>query len=409
MAALRTLPEALADGCARRRGLPFRRRGGAETPRSYAEICDRSLAVARALARAPGCAAAISSRIVLPDAEQFLTTLFGASIAGLVPASLYPPATTERSAALLRADRQRSCARRRRARSRDVARARAVVRGAARAAARPVELVLVRDDARRAADRAVGRRRRSTTSRSCSSHPVRRRRQKVSRSRTRNLSANIEAFNGPAGVATSADDVGRELAAAESRHGARRHGARRAVYRRGRASCCRRTPFVKRPDRMAARDHPLSRNGQLRAELRLRPVRPPREGSTRRTGPLVAGASPAAAPSRFIRRRSPRSRRSSRRPDSATPAFFRATAWPSTCWRRPSRRAAARPRVETIAADDLTERRVATPHQGDGPAPSRLSAADRRCRITDLRIVGEDGRPLSRSAQSARSFWPARP
>ncbi len=32
--------------------------------------------------------------LVIGDSEQFLTTLFGASIAGVIPASLYPPATT---------------------------------------------------------------------------------------------------------------------------------------------------------------------------------------------------------------------------------------------------------------------------------------------------------------------------
>ena len=42
--------------------------------------------------------------LVVPDAEQFLTTLFGASMAGLIPASLYPPATAGELSQLLRAD-----------------------------------------------------------------------------------------------------------------------------------------------------------------------------------------------------------------------------------------------------------------------------------------------------------------
>ena len=74
---------------------------------------------------------------------------------------------------------------------------------------------------------------------------------------------------------------------------------------------------------MAAGDHAASRHDQLRAELRLRPVRPPRQGSrSRRAGSLVAGASPAAAPSRFTRRPSRRSPRSSRPSGSARPAFL---------------------------------------------------------------------------------------
>ncbi len=67
--------------------------GGAETRRSFADVRETSLRVARAL-RDAGLQRGDLVAIVLADAEQFLATLLGASIAGLIPASLYPPATT---------------------------------------------------------------------------------------------------------------------------------------------------------------------------------------------------------------------------------------------------------------------------------------------------------------------------
>jgi acyl-CoA synthetase (AMP-forming)/AMP-acid ligase II len=92
MSSLRTLTEALADAARRDAGYCFVTPEG-EARRSYAEIRTASLRVARALNDA-GLRRGDLVALVLPDGEQFLTALFGASIAGVIPASLHPPATT---------------------------------------------------------------------------------------------------------------------------------------------------------------------------------------------------------------------------------------------------------------------------------------------------------------------------
>src|SRR5262245_53206501 len=87
----RTLPEALADAARADAGYWFLS-NGAETYRSYAEVRNAACRVARSLAEA-GLRHGDLIAIVLPDADAFLTTLFGASMAGLIPASLPTPAT----------------------------------------------------------------------------------------------------------------------------------------------------------------------------------------------------------------------------------------------------------------------------------------------------------------------------
>src|SRR4029077_6194349 len=67
--------------------------GGLEVRRSYVEIQDASFSVARAL-REAGLKRGDLVALVINDAELFLTALFGASIAGLVPASVAPPTVT---------------------------------------------------------------------------------------------------------------------------------------------------------------------------------------------------------------------------------------------------------------------------------------------------------------------------
>jgi fatty-acyl-CoA synthase len=92
MSSVRTLPEALAEAARGDKGYTF---VGAksETPRSYAAVYERSLRVASALRRL-GLGRGDLVALVIGDAETFLTALFGASIAGVIPASLYPPAQT---------------------------------------------------------------------------------------------------------------------------------------------------------------------------------------------------------------------------------------------------------------------------------------------------------------------------
>jgi fatty-acyl-CoA synthase len=92
MPGLRTLPDALAEAARGPAGYIFVA-SGTETRRSYAEIYEASRRVAGAL-RALGLGKGDLVALVVGDAELFLTTLFGASIAGVIPASLYPPATT---------------------------------------------------------------------------------------------------------------------------------------------------------------------------------------------------------------------------------------------------------------------------------------------------------------------------
>jgi fatty-acyl-CoA synthase len=87
---LRTLSEALLAASETTQGFVFAT-DGVEVRRSYAELRQAALAIACALIESglrPGDLVAL----VIGDAESFLTAFFGASIAGLIPASLYPPA-----------------------------------------------------------------------------------------------------------------------------------------------------------------------------------------------------------------------------------------------------------------------------------------------------------------------------
>jgi acyl-CoA synthetase (AMP-forming)/AMP-acid ligase II len=88
---LRTLPEALVEAAAGGEGYLFT---GDRTDRwrSYAVMLDASRRAAAAF-RELGLGRGDLVALVVDDPEEFLTALFGASLAGLVPASLYPPAT----------------------------------------------------------------------------------------------------------------------------------------------------------------------------------------------------------------------------------------------------------------------------------------------------------------------------
>jgi acyl-CoA synthetase (AMP-forming)/AMP-acid ligase II len=113
MGGLRTLPDALAAAAGTDQGFVFAA-DGAEERRSYAELRASALRVSGALIECglrPGDLVAI----VIPEAEAFLTTLFGASLAGVIPASLYPPAPLsdlpryfDQTAGILRAARARA-------------------------------------------------------------------------------------------------------------------------------------------------------------------------------------------------------------------------------------------------------------------------------------------------------------
>jgi fatty-acyl-CoA synthase len=88
-----TLPDALAGAARTKRGYRFLNARSADIHRPYSDLYDAALRVAGSLA-ALGLGPGDLIAIIVGDPESFLTTLFGASIAGVVPASLYPPAMT---------------------------------------------------------------------------------------------------------------------------------------------------------------------------------------------------------------------------------------------------------------------------------------------------------------------------
>src|SRR5437867_7337140 len=92
MRRLRTLPQMLDAAAVSDAGITFAP-GGREVRRSYAELLLRAQRISVALGDA-GFRRGDLIALVLPDAEEFLTALFGASIGGFVPASIYPPSTT---------------------------------------------------------------------------------------------------------------------------------------------------------------------------------------------------------------------------------------------------------------------------------------------------------------------------
>lgn len=97
MSTLRTLPQALRDAAGRGHGCLFIGGGPgdrhAEVYRSYADLHAAALGVSRAL-RQLGLRPGDLVALALDDAEAFLTSLYGASLAGVLPASLHPPGTT---------------------------------------------------------------------------------------------------------------------------------------------------------------------------------------------------------------------------------------------------------------------------------------------------------------------------
>ena len=90
MAQLRTLRDALAGAARTAHGYRFVS-GDRTNHRSYRELLDAALLVASALRRA-GLQQGDLVATVIGDGEAFLTTFFGISLAGCIPAPLSPPA-----------------------------------------------------------------------------------------------------------------------------------------------------------------------------------------------------------------------------------------------------------------------------------------------------------------------------
>ncbi len=97
MPTLRTLPQALRDAAGSGHGCLFIGAGSTDQHagvyRTYADLHAAALAVSRALHRM-GLRRGDVVALALDDAEAFLTALYGASMAGVLPASLHPPGTT---------------------------------------------------------------------------------------------------------------------------------------------------------------------------------------------------------------------------------------------------------------------------------------------------------------------------
>jgi acyl-CoA synthetase (AMP-forming)/AMP-acid ligase II len=197
----RTLPEALEAAASSNAGIVFLV-NGVEQRRSYAELLQRSLGVAAAL-RQSGLRRGDAVALAIEDAESFLTALIGASMARLIPVSLAPPGVTadlSSYVALTTTILRTACARG------VVASARLVPAFEARRADCPaIEMVLPRD----AVETDAAERRDwpaiddiafvQFTSGSTSSP-------KGIALTHRNLAANIDAINGPAGLTTTSED-----------------------------------------------------------------------------------------------------------------------------------------------------------------------------------------------------------
>ncbi|HEY3044967.1 MAG TPA: fatty acyl-AMP ligase [Vicinamibacterales bacterium] len=198
---LRTLAEALDDAARSGEGYTFVVRGVA-VRRSYGDIRHTSLRVARAL-REAGLKRGDLVALMINDAEPFLTALFGASLAGLVPASVAPPTVTGELSRYFELTAGILCA----SGARAVIASAALVSGvdAVRASCPDLSLVLSRDELDAPPlepemfpsldDLAFVQFTSGSTSApkgvALSHH---------------NLAANIDAINGPAGLATTSED-----------------------------------------------------------------------------------------------------------------------------------------------------------------------------------------------------------
>ena len=385
MAPLRTLTEALAQGARTDAGYCFVA-GDADRRRSFAALQDATFRAAGSL-RAAGLRRGDLVALVLPDAEEFLTTLFGASIAGLIPASLYPPATMgelpryfELTSSILRASGARA-----------VVTSRALVPSfeEARASCPELALVLCAADFDAAAwepdrlpsldDIAFVQ----FTSGSTSSP-------KGVALTHANVSANIDAFLGPSAVAASADDVG--VSWLPLNHDMGLVGMALGALYTGR-TCVLLPPemFVRRPAewlRAITRHRgTVSFAPNFAFDLCVRRVKD-LSGLDLSTWRVAGcGAEPIHPPTLAAFA------------EKFGPAGFRDTSF-LPCYGLAEHVLAAtfpprgrRPRTDVVSADGLTGQGVASPHTGEGAALALVSCGS-ALPGHRLQIVGDDGAPL---------------
>ena len=385
MAALRTLPEALAQGAGADAGYIFVA-GDTDRRWSYADAQQAARRTGGSL-RAAGLRRGDLVGLVLPDAEQFLTTFFGASIAGLIPASIYPPSTTgdlpryvELTAAILRA-----------------AGARAVVTSRTLAASfedvrrlcPDLALILCAEnldgpdsepDWRPSLDDIAFV---QFTSGSTSSP-------KGVALTHANVSANIDAFLGPSAVAASAEDIG--VSWLPLNHDMGLVGMALGALYTGR-TCVLLPPetFVRRPAewlRAITRHRAtVSFAPNFAYDLCVRRVKDPAGLDLSSWRVAGCGAEPIHPPTLAAFA------------EKFAPAGFRNTSF-LPCYGLAEHVLAAtfpprgrRPRTEVVSADTLTTRRVAVPHDGAGASVALVSCGS-ALPGHRLQIVGEDGRPV---------------
>jgi fatty-acyl-CoA synthase len=387
MAVARPLPAALAGAAATGAGITFLASGGVEIHRSYGDLRRAALSVARALADS-GLRRGDLVALILSDAEQFLTALFGVSMAGLVPASLTSPATAgelppylEHIAAVLR-----------------VSGASGVVTTpllappliAARASFPNVSLIVAREALNAPpAELELSPRLdevafvQFTSGSSCAPKGV--------ALTHANLSANIDAFNGPSGIGTTAADVG--VSWLPLNHDMGLVGmVLGAVYAARPVVLLTPQAFVKRPVEWLrtitrcrgtvsfapnfAYDLCVRRVKDL-AGLDLSTWRVAGCGGEPIHPPTLAAFAAKFAAAGF--------RESAFLPSYGLAEHVLAATFPPR---------GRRPRVEELSARELIDRRVAALHDGAGPSVSLVSCGSPlpgHC----LRIVGDHGQPLS--------------
>jgi fatty-acyl-CoA synthase len=385
MAALRTLPEALAHGAGTDAGYCFVTSEG-ERRRSYADLQLAAMRAGGAL-RAAGLRRGDLVGLILPDAEQFLTTLLGASIAGLIPASIYPPSTTselprylELTAAILRASSARAVV---------TSRALAPSFEDVRRLCPELSLILCPETFDAAA---IAPDRLPTlddiafvqfTSGSTSSP-------KGVALTHANVSANIDAFLGPSAVAASAEDVG--VSWLPLNHDMGLVGMALGALYTGR-TCVLLTPesFVRRPAewlRAITRHRAtVSFAPNFAYDLCVRRVKD-LEGLDLSSWRVAGcGAEPIHPPTLAAFA------------EKFAAAGFRDTSF-LPCYGLAEHVLAATfpprgrsPRIETVSSDALTAQRVAVPSDGDGRSVALVSCGS-PLPGHRLQIVGEDGSPI---------------
>src|SRR4051812_12546610 len=385
MHALRTLPEALARAARGDAGYYFVLPDG-EHWLSYADLHAASLRAAGSL-HAAGIRPGDLVGLVLPDGEQFLTTLFGASAAGFTPASIPPPSTAtelarsiELTASILRASGARAVVT-----SRSLMAAFDAARGTC-----PELSAIVCADTFDGSAPAIERPARlddiafvQFTSGSTSSP-------KGVALTHKNVSANIDAFLGPSGVAASPQDLG--VSWLPLNHDMGLVGMALGALYTGR-SCVLMPPemFVRRPAewlRAITRHRAtVSFAPNFAYDLCVRRVKDLSGLDLSSWRVAGCGAEPIhpATLAAFA--------------EKFAPAGFRATSF-LPCYGLAEHVLAAtfpargrRLRTETVSAEDLTARRIARPHDGTGTALALVSCGS-PLPGHHMRIVDEDGRPL---------------